>query len=83
MIGHDIQFAFQYILMSKPFADMPYVTFEVQVGVTQLDATVVNRHLAVGVLELDGWDINGFRQTFRDIQHTVLEVDLQARIPLE
>ena len=83
MIGHDIQFAFQDILMSEPFADMPYVTFEVQVGVAQLDTTVVNRHLAVAVLELDRRDINGLRQTFRDIQHTVLEVDLQARIPLE
>ena len=62
---------------------MPYVTFEVEVGVAQLDTTVVDRHLAVGVLELDRRDINGLRQTFRDIQDTVLEVDLQAGVPFE
>ena len=42
--------------MPEPFADLAHVAFEVQIGVTQLDTTVVDGHLAVRVLELDGGD---------------------------
>ena len=39
--------------MTEPFAYIPYVSFEVEIRVTEFDTAVVDRHLAVGVLELD------------------------------
>ena len=83
MVGDDIELAFKNRFMAEPLADIPHIAFEIQVRITQFDACVGDIHLAIRVLEVNRRDIDGFRQTLRHVQFSILEIDLQPRIPLE
>ena len=62
---------------------MTYITLDIQIRITQLNARIGNVHRFVRVRELNRRDINRLRQTFRHTNLSVLQMNRQSRIPLE
>ena len=65
MVGNNIQFAGENILVAEPFADIMHITGEVEVGVSQFHSGLLDIHLPVGVCELNERNMYRFRQSFR------------------
>ena len=83
MVGDHIQFALEDGLVAEPFADITDGAGYIEIGVAEFDTGVGDRHLAVGITELDRRDIDGFGQPLRHIHLSGLEVHLESRVPLE
>ena len=83
MVGDDIQLSFEDCLVAEPLTDIPHVSFEIQIRITQFYPRISNIHLTIRVFEVDRRDIDGFGQPLRYIHLAGLEVHLESRVPLE